>query len=118
MNIKLKNELIKQLQVNVSVKTLGVHINPRLNWNDEFEYVRKKMIVTIRKLMRTEMKTYQAHMYYNVYMLTNVFFGCGIVQFNAKQIKELKRIYELPMIRKLGLGDNFLENCCMCRNQG
>ena len=24
-----------------------------------------------------------------------------------KQIKELKRIYEIPMIRNLGLGDNF-----------
>ena len=73
MEIKLKNEVIKQSQVNVSVKTLGVHINPRLNWNDEFECVKHKVTATIKKLMRTEMKTYQAHMYYNVYMLTNVF---------------------------------------------
>ena len=34
-------------------------------------------------------------------------FGCGIVKFNENQIKELKIIYEIIMIRKLGLGDNF-----------
>ena len=39
--------------------------------------------------------------------MTNLFFGCGIVKFNEKQLRELKGIYEIPMIRKLGLGDNF-----------
>ena len=34
-------------------------------------------------------------------------FGCGIVKFNEKQIKELKKNYEISMIRKLGLGDKF-----------
>ena len=44
---------------------------------------------------------------FNTYVFTNVYFGCGIVKFNIKQIKELKKTHVLPMIRKLGLGDNF-----------
>ena len=61
----------------------------------------------IKKLMRTEIKTHKVCVCFNVHVLTNVFFGCGIVHFNEEQIKELKRIYEIPMIRKLVLGDNF-----------
>ena len=75
MNIKLKNELIKQTQVNESFKTLGVYVNPSLNWNDEFECVKNKMKVTIRNLMRTDMEINQAHVCFNMRMLTNMFFG-------------------------------------------
>ena len=57
--------------------------------------------------MRTEMKMYQAQICFNIHVLTNVFFGCGVVQHNAKQIKELKIIHKLPMIRKLGVCDDF-----------
>ena len=46
-------------------------------------------------------------MHFNMHVLNNVIFGCSGVHFNAKQTNELKRIYELPMIRKLGLRDNF-----------
>ena len=75
------------MQVDESIKTIGVCANPSLNWNDEFEHVKKKMTVSIKKLMRTEMKTHQAHVHFNMCMLTNVFFGCSIVQFNATQKK-------------------------------
>ena len=53
------------------------------------------------------MKPHQVHIYFNARILTNVRFGCGIVKFNKNQIKELKKIHELLMIRILGLGDNF-----------
>ena len=49
--------------MNVSVKTLGLHVNHMLDWKDKFEHVKNKMIVTIRKLMRTEIKTCQAHVF-------------------------------------------------------
>ena len=65
------------------------------------------MIVSINKLTRTEIKTHQAHMCLNMHSLNNVYLGYVIVQFNAKQINELKRSYELPMIRKIGLGNDF-----------
>ena len=85
MSVKLKNETIKQSQVNESIKTLGVYANPSLNWNDDFGYVKNKMTASIKKLMRTEMKTYQAQMRFNMHVLTTVFFWCSIVQFNVKK---------------------------------
>ena len=53
------------------------------------------------------MKLHQVCMCFNTCMLTNVFFGCGIVRFNKKQCEELKKTYELPLIRKMKLGDKF-----------
>ena len=75
VDIKLKEEVIKQIKVHDSVKTLGVCVNPQLNWNVQFEYVKNKMQNTVRKLMRTEMRVHQVHMRFNTYMLTDVFFG-------------------------------------------
>ena len=95
------------INVKHSVKTLGVHVSPSLSWNDEFEYVKEKMKSSIKKFMTVEMKLHQVYLYFNTYMLTNVFFGCGIVNFTKKQCDELKKIYELPIIRKMRLGDNF-----------
>ena len=74
--------------MNVSVKTLGVHINTRLNWNDEFDYVKNKMTVKIKKVMRKEMKMHQAHMCFDVHVLTNFFW----VWCSAVQLKKYKRI--------------------------
>ena len=41
---------------------------------------------------------------FNTCTLTNVF-GHGAVKFNKKQLRELKRVYEIPMLLKLGLGN-------------
>ena len=54
------------------------------------------------------MKTNQVHINFNMHVLINFNFGCGVVQFNAKHVNEIKIIYEVPMIRKLGLGNNFI----------
>ena len=59
--------------VNESVKTIGVQTNPKIEWKDQCEYVKKKMQVTIRKLMRIDMKVHQACMYLKTHMLTNFF---------------------------------------------
>ena len=85
--IKLKDENAKQLKVNESIKTLGIFINSSLNWNDEYEYVRNKLIISSKKIIRIEIRMHQVLMHFNVFMLKNVFFGCGIVKFSDKQIK-------------------------------
>ena len=51
---KLKDKNMKQSKVNESVKTLGVLMKPSLNWNDEFEYARNKLIMSIKKTMRVQ----------------------------------------------------------------
>jgi len=40
-------------------------------------------------------------------MTKSVFFGCGIVELNEQQEKELQRIYEEPLLVKLGLSRKF-----------
>ena len=52
------------------------------------------------------MNMHQEYSYINACMLTNVFL-CGIMSFNKKQSEELKTIFELIIIRKMWLGDNF-----------
>ena len=57
--------------------------------------------------MRTEIRAQQARMCFNSLMLTNVHFGHAIFKSNTKQVKELKKICESPMIRKLAYVYNF-----------
>ena len=71
-------------------KNVGAHENPSLNWKDEDEHVKNKMITSIKKIMRTEMKRHRAHMHFNTCTLTNVCFERGIVKFNKNHRKELK----------------------------
>ena len=53
IELKLKEIVIKQMQVNISFKTLGVHSNPILDWKYQFKYIKNKMMVMIKTLMRT-----------------------------------------------------------------
>ena len=58
-------------------------------------------------MMRSEISAHPSHAYFNTCMLSNLFFGCGIVELQERKIKELKKTHELPMLRKLGLGKYF-----------
>ena len=84
MNITINEETIRMINVKNSVKTLSVCISPSLSWKDEFEYVKQKMKSSIKKFMTVDMKLHQVYLYFNTYILTNVFFGCGIVNFKKK----------------------------------
>ena len=83
VEIKLKEEVVKQRMVNESVKTLSVCLNQILEWKDQHGHVKKKIQVTIRKVTRKDMKVHQACMCFNMHLKTN-FFGCGITTFNNK----------------------------------
>ena len=41
IELKLKEEVIKQMQVNIIVKTLRVHAISMLDWKDQFECAKK-----------------------------------------------------------------------------
>jgi len=73
----------------------------------QFEVMRKKLHILVTKLMRTEINPFQAAIYYNAYMIKSVYFRCGIIEFNAAQETELKRLYEEPLLVKLGLSRKF-----------
>ena len=57
--------------------------------------------------MNTDINSYQAYVYFNMYILKSVFFSCAVVHLTNKQIVELKRIYEVPLLRKLQLSTRF-----------
>ena len=59
--------------VNISVKTLGVYLNPMAYWKDQYEHIKNKIQVTIKKLMRTYLQAGQANMNFNMHIL--IFLG-------------------------------------------
>ena len=100
-------EIVKSVDVKHSMNTLGVHTSQYLSWKENVEYTDFKMKRLIKKLIIAEMKLHQVCLYFNTCILTNMFFECDMFIFNKKQCEELKNIFKLPMIRKMGLWDNF-----------
>ena len=49
----------------------------------------------------------QEYIYFSMYMTRGVIFGTGIAEIIEKQNDELQKIYETPIIRKLGLEAKF-----------
>ena len=105
--LKVHNVEIKSIPVEEATRTLGVHISPALNWKSQFEVMRKKLEVSITKFMNMDINAYQAAIYFNTYMTKSVYFGCGIVKLTSKEDQELRRIYEAPMLTKLGFSRTF-----------
>ena len=71
--------------------------------------MREKLINSVKKLMLTKITLQQAYIYFNMYMFKSIFFGIGMIKINKRQIKEIKRIYERPILTKLQLSKTFLK---------
>ena len=59
------------------------------------------MIESIARLNRTDIKTYLMCLYFNAYFLKKVFFGCRVMKISKQQDKELRRLYETTLAKKL-----------------
>ena len=105
--LKVHGKEVEQLQVNKSVRTLGAWMAPSLEWKGQFEVMRNKLLESMRKLINKEIKMWQVHVYYHIYMIKSVFFGYGVVKLNEKQFRELEKIYEGPMLKKINLSEKF-----------
>ena len=62
------------------------------------------------KLMATNITTNQTYIYFNIYLLTSMYFSTGIISLNKKKYKELKRLYEEPILVKLKLSRKLLKD--------
>ena len=51
-------ERIECIEPTKSTRILGVHINPSLSWDDQFEVMRKKLHISITKMMNTDVNAY------------------------------------------------------------
>ena len=87
-----------QIDIKDHIRILGVMITPSLNWTSQFELMQKKMDESVTKLMATSINTQQAYLYFNIYLVTSVYFSVGIIELYNQQIVELKRIYEAPLL--------------------
>jgi len=54
-------------------------------------------------------------MYFNSYFLTSIYFRVGIIELTKAQEDELKRLYKVPMLKKLGLSIKFLKELLYVR---
>ena len=91
-----------------SFRTLRVFMNMALKWDEQFEKMKEKLINSIRKLINTKINSYQAHIYFNMYIIRSIYFRYGIFKLIEVQDKALRLIYERLILKKLGLGEKFL----------
>ena len=105
--ISIHGKEIQQIDMQTSTRTLGMYVTPSLSWKTQFEKLRSKVMDAIGKVMRTSLMYQQAAVYYNIYMLTNVYFGCGITKIYEREELELRKLYEAPLLSKLGFNFKF-----------
>ena len=82
-------------------------MNLSLVWDKQFCMMVGKLKEAVRKLNNTEMITTTTSMYYNAYLISNVYYGSGIFSISKKQEEILKKIYEPIILQKLKLSKKF-----------
>ena len=105
--LTIGNHTVEQKPHDEATRTLGVWFSPNLCWDKQYEIMKEKLIKAMIKLLNTKLYPYMVHIYFNVYMIKSVYFGCGVISLTTSQINELKKIYEEPILIKLGLTKKF-----------
>ena len=73
VEVKVHNDKMKQIEIKEVIRILRVYFSPTLKWTDQFLVIREKMIELVKKLILTELQSYQCHIYFNIYLLKSVF---------------------------------------------
>jgi len=103
----INKRLLKQMSIKESVKSLGIYINPKIEWIKQFEMVKEKLFRTMSKLCSTPLTIANAYLYFNMYLIKQVYYGCEIVSIITAQEKILMKISESTLLKKLGLSEKF-----------
>jgi len=106
-NLSIKGNLLKQNNINESVLTLGIQMNPMLVWDKQFEMMKEKLCRAMSKLRSTPLSVGNAYVFVNMYLIKQVYFGTGVIAINKNQEEILKKISEPVILRKLGLSEKF-----------
>ena len=59
------------------------------------------------KLRNTPVSIGNSYLFYNMYLTTQVYFGCGIVKLLPQQERILMKLSKRVLVKKIGLGENF-----------
>lgn len=82
-------------------------MNPELKWTKQFEVMKSKMYRAMSKLRSTSISVANAYIFFNMYLIIQVYFGCGIIILSPKQEEILMQISESILLKKLGLSEKF-----------
>jgi len=82
--ITLNEKNLKQKSVKESVKSLGVYMNPSLTWVRQFEMIKEKMYRVMSKLRSTLLSVRNTYVFFNMYLITQVYFGYRIIELIPK----------------------------------
>ena len=98
---------LRQTSIKESVKSLGIFLNPTLKWIYQFEMMKDKMFKSMSKLRSTPLTIGNAHVFFNMCLITQAYFGCGVIHLNPNQEKILMKISEGTLLRKVDLSEKF-----------
>ena len=73
------------------------------------------MMESVAKIKRIEIYPSTVYIFFSMYLCRKVFFSCRIINMNNTQEKELMRIYEPIILKKIGLGEKFPRLCLYSR---
>ena len=69
--------------------------------------MKEKIRIAMGKLKNTPMNIVNGYIYYNMYLIKQVYFGYGVISLMPKQEEILQEISEKVILRKLGLSERF-----------
>ena len=98
---------MNQLKATEEIRTIGMHVCPQLQWDDQLKVMKERMIDSIAKFNNTEIKLHLINVHFNACFLKKMFFGCGVINLKDRQYKELRKLHETKIAKKLRLGSNF-----------
>ena len=107
LKLKINGEQVKALDWNQSIRILGIFIAPSMKWMKQYKVMKDKMQYTIAKLQNTVIVLPLTYIFFNQYLIKSIYFGYRVVYLNKVQEKELMKIYEEPILKKIGLSAKF-----------
>ena len=105
--LKVSNISIKQLKAKEAVRILEVHVCPQLQWDEQYKVMKEKIIESIAKINNTEIKICLPGLHFNACLIKKVFFGRGVINLADRKDKELRKLYETAISKKIRVGSNF-----------
>jgi len=69
--------------------------------------MKEKMRMAMGKLSNTPMLVANVYIFYNMYLIKQVYFGYGVVNLIPQQEEILQELSEKVILKKLGLGERF-----------
>ena len=89
--LAVKDQEITFIEVKEAKRILGIHAILSLNQTTQCKKMKEKMVMSIIRLNNTEILPHRIYLYFNAYLIKSIFFRCGIVKLENKQLKDLEK---------------------------